>query len=222
MISLALHAGLLGLWPRAAVRLAEIPVAAEVELVMAPPEPAPPADPPPAPVPAPPPSPSPSPAPEPPPPPPVAIEALAPEVPPPVVTTSPAPPRPTPPRQAAPRPRAAPAEAAPAAPSLPAPAPVIARNPEAEWRAALADWVQAHKTYPPSARLRGIEGTVTVRFTVAQTGAVTEVAITGPSGALALDEAVRRMLEGATVPAFTEGMPPTPRSETIRVGFKLQ
>ncbi|MCX7384863.1 MAG: energy transducer TonB [Alphaproteobacteria bacterium] len=203
-MSLVLHAGLLGLWPSTAVRLVEAPISAAVELVMAEPEPAPgaaSAEPPPT----------------------VAKEELAtpPAIALPLATPLPAPaaaPLPAPPRPSAARPRATTAEAAPVAP----PAPSVSRDPEAEWRSALVEWVQAHKSYPQSARLRGIEGTVTVRFTVARTGAVTDVAITGPSGALALDEAVRRMLEGAMVPPFAEGMAPAARSETVRVGFKLQ
>jgi protein TonB len=92
----------------------------------------------------------------------------------------------------------------------------------ADWRAALAAWVQAHKDYPRSARLRGIEGVVVVRFTVARDGRVTSVEVEGSSGALVLDEAVRRLLEGAQVPPFPLAMAQPAQTEVMRVAFALR
>jgi protein TonB len=92
----------------------------------------------------------------------------------------------------------------------------------ADWRAALAAWVQAHKDYPRSARLRGIEGVVVVRFTVARDGRVTSVEVEGSSGARVLDEAVRRLLEGAQLPPFPPAMAQPAQTEVMRVAFALQ
>lgn len=134
-------------------------------------------------------------------------------------------PAPPPPRRAAPRP-AAPAGVAPASPATPgpslaAPQPTSAQS-LATWRAALAAWVEANKRYPNAARLRGLEGTVTIRFTVDPSGRVTEAAIAASAGAAILDEAVLRLLIGAQLPPFPPDMAQTARSETLRVAFALR
>ncbi len=119
-------------------------------------------------------------------------------------------------------PRAAPALPVPPGTALPAPpAPDVDAAARA-WRAALLAWVQAHKEYPRAARLRGIEGVVAVRVTVAADGLVGAVEVTDGSGSEVLDAAVRRMLEGAQVPPFPPGLARTAREETLRVGFTLR
>lgn len=134
--------------------------------------------------------------------------------------------RPGPPRVAGSGAVPAPAPSSPA-PSSPVPSSPVGGGADAAavavvWRAALLAWVQAHKEYPRAARLRGVEGIVGVRVTVAADGRVGAVVVEGSSGSELLDGAVRRMLEGAQVPPFPPGMAPGAREEALRVGFSLQ
>lgn len=92
----------------------------------------------------------------------------------------------------------------------------------AAWRSLLLAWVETHKTYPAAARARGIEGVVTVRVEVVPSGRVAAVALLASSGAGILDEAVRRLLDGAEVPPLPAGWPEPARAETLRIGFALR
>lgn len=74
-----------------------------------------------------------------------------------------------------------------------------------KWNSQLTRWINRHKRYPKAARARRSEGTVRVSFTVATSGRVTSVRITGSSGDSDLDRSVLDMLQGATVPAPPEG-----------------
>ena len=92
----------------------------------------------------------------------------------------------------------------------------------ATWRAALAAWVEANKRYPNAARLRGLEGTVTIRFTVEPSGRVTGATIETSAGAALLDDTIHHLLLGAQLPPFPPDIPQTSRSETLRVAFALR
>lgn len=136
------------------------------------------------------------------------------------------------PRPAAPAPRAAnPAPAPSAAPSTapsphsgfasaappaaaaqPGGAPVVAPG----WNALLAAWLAANRRYPEEARRRSVEGEVTVRFSVAADGRVTDVAIAAGSGSSALDGAAVAMLRGAKLPP-----PGTDVTRTVRIRYRL-
>lgn len=164
-------------------------------------------------------------------PPPEPLEASAtpdfkPPPPPPKVAPPPqkkAEPRPVTPRAAAPAPSASqgpPSQsAAPsnAAPPAPAAAPSAAASTVAPgWNALIAAWLAAHKRYPESSRRRSEEGEVTVRFTVAGDGRVSDVGLVNGSGWSALDAAALGMLQGATVPA-----PGVETTRTVRIRFRL-
>ena len=118
-------------------------------------------------------------------------------------------PPPTPPKPLVParRPTAAPASApnAPPTPSVApaAPAPQPPPSPAARdaWQQALSAWLGQHKIYPETARRRGIEGEVTVRFTIDRAGRVLSVTILRSSGATELDAAAEATLRDAIVPA---------------------
>jgi periplasmic protein TonB len=98
--------------------------------------------------------------------------------------------------------------AAPAGPPAAAPAP--------GWNALLAAWLAAHRRYPEDARKRNEEGDVTVRFTVAGDGRVSDVAVVKGSGYGALDNSALGMLRGATLPA-----PGVEATRTVRIRFRL-
>lgn len=106
--------------------------------------------------------------------------------------------------------------ASPAA-SPPAPAAI-----SPEWKTALALWLQAHKTYPDAARRRGEEGTALVRFTVDRAGHVLAVTLLQGTGAGDLDDAVRRMLRDASLPAFPPAMIQPQTTVTLRIRYALE
>lgn len=89
------------------------------------------------------------------------------------------------------------------------------------WNAAVAAWLQRNKTYPAAARTRGEEGSGHVRFTVARDGRVLAVELTRPTGSSTLDDALRRLLTGATVPAFPDTMPHDQVTVQVQVRYSL-
>jgi protein TonB len=146
--------------------------------------------------------------------------------PPPLPVRHPPPPRPsaTPPRpqpaQAAPAPtEAPPAQAAPsAAPTASASQAEIAPS----WQSALGAWLQAHKSYPAEARRRDEQGRAIVRFKVEHTGQVLDVELVSGTGSVILDDAVKHMLTGATVPPFPPGMDQDQVTVTVQLRYKLE
>jgi protein TonB len=154
---------------------------------------------------------------QPPPPPPPQPRVEPPKPPPPVQKVEPKRAAPAPAARAAPpasAPGSAPAAAAPSAPSAgsPAAAPSVAPG----WNALLAAWLAAHRRYPEEARKRSEEGDVTIRFTVASDGRVSDVAVVKGSGYGALDNSALSMLQGATLPA-----PRVEATRTVRIRFRL-
>jgi protein TonB len=147
-------------------------------------------------------------------------------VPPPVAAPPPEPPRPAPPRPK-PRPVATSARAAEQGPpaaqvaaSAAEPTPAPPRV-SATWNAAIAAWLHRNKTYPQAARALGQQGSSDVRFTVARDGTVLEVHLTRTTGSSILDEAVRRLLTGARVPAFPADMPHERVTVQVQISYSL-
>jgi protein TonB len=186
-----------------------------IEIMLAPPEPPPPV------AEAPKPSPEPPPIPEATPPPP--------EPPPPVVEAAPPPPPPQPkpavkppPRRPPPAPAQAPLQTAlvplPAAPPSPPPTgPIVS----AGYRAALSSWLESHKHYPESARARGEEGRVVLRFRVDRSGRVLSHAIVQSTGHPDLDAAIDQMMKGASLPPFPAEMAASEVEVSVAIRFGL-
>ncbi len=84
------------------------------------------------------------------------------------------------------------------------------------WNALLAAWLAANRRYPDEARRRSEEGEVTVKFSVAADGRVSEAAVVKGSGFAALDAAALRLLQGATLPP-----PGIEATRTVRIRFRL-
>ena len=112
---------------------------------------------------------------------------------------SPAPPRPVETAVAPPTPSVAPA---PAVPTPPAPR---AGTPDPSYAAILLRWLERFRDYPRHARLRGIEGTVTLSLTLARSGSVIAAKIHATSGHAILDDAALAMARNA------DPFPPFPR-----------
>ena len=163
-----------------------------------------------------------SPPPPPPPPPPKPPQAV----------TRPVPPKSVPKSVSQPDPRRAPAAVEPPAPASTALPPSgsvpglagaasgLASSAPATvapgWNALLAAWLAANRRYPDESRRRSEEGEVTVRFTVASDGRVSEANLVKGSGFASLDAAALRLLQGATLPA-----PGIEATRIVRIRFRL-
>jgi len=91
----------------------------------------------------------------------------------------------------------------------------------AAYRAAVSAWLQSHKHYPESARARGEEGQVVLRFRVARSGQVLNYAVVQSSGYPELDAAVDAMMRGAVLPPFPTDMMAADIQVTVGVRFAL-
>ncbi|QGM21935.1 TonB family protein [Spiribacter sp. 2438] len=94
---------------------------------------------------------------------------------------------------------------------------------EATWEAALRRHLMAFRDYPRQARLRGLEGTVTLQLAVDATGTIEDFQLLESSGHGLLDEAVRRMAHQASpVPAPpASAMTGSRATVTVPVRFSL-
>lgn len=106
-----------------------------------------------------------------------------------------------------------------AMPASAEPTPIAA--PSAHWNAALAAWLRRNRTYPAAARARGEEGSGLVRFTVARDGRVLAMELVDTTGSAELDQAIRHLLIGATVPPFPVDMPHAEVTVRIRITYSL-
>lgn len=115
-----------------------------------------------------------------------------------------------------------PAEAGPAAPAAPVPGPdpVELRL----WFDAVRTRVDEAKAYPYAARVRGIQGRVTVSFSVDAGGRLAGAAVvTDPSGSGVLDRAALEAVRSAVpFPAPPGGQGPGPWPFTLTVEFRLR
>jgi protein TonB len=86
----------------------------------------------------------------------------------------------------------------------------------------VSEWLQAHRTYPETARRRGQEGTVLLRFTAARDGHVLEVNLVRGSGSDVLDQAAQTLLREARLPPFPEDMPMPRQSVMVPIRYRLE
>jgi protein TonB len=142
-----------------------------------------------------------------------AVEPQEPLLPKPVrETTPPTPVRPTP-LQETRRP-------SPAAPArVKGGAPRVAPS----WQTELVRRLQQYKRYPSEARSRGVEGLVTLNFSVNRNGRVLAHEIVKSSGHPELDEEVMSMIERAQpLPPFPPSMPEEKLALTVPIRFSLR
>jgi periplasmic protein TonB len=127
-------------------------------------------------------------------------------------------PPPAPPRymEALPANLAASQYAAPsAAASVPGPDPTV------NYGALVRAWFESHKHYPDSARERGEEGNVRLRFRVDRYGRVVDYALVTSTGYADLDQSVEQMMSGARLPPFPAGMTEPDIELSVNIGFSL-
>jgi periplasmic protein TonB len=102
-----------------------------------------------------------------------------------------------------------------AAASVPGPDPTV------NYGALVRTWFESHKHYPDSARERGEEGNVRLRFRVDRYGRVIDFALVTSTGYVDLDRGVEQMMSGAQLPPFPAGMAEPDIELSVNIGFSL-
>ena len=131
----------------------------------------------------------------------------------------PAPSRLTQAPQAAPAVSQYPAGQSAAAAAMPATIP--GPNLTANYQAMISAWFEAHKYYPDSARQRGEEGSVGLRFRVDRFGRVLDYALLTSTGYADLDGGIDQMMRGAQLPPFPAGMTASQIEVSVKIRFSL-
>jgi protein TonB len=91
----------------------------------------------------------------------------------------------------------------------------------ANYSAMISAWLEAHKRYPDSARERGEEGGVKLRFRVDRFGRVLGYALLESTGYADLDAGIDQMMRGAQLPPFPAGMTQSQIEVSVKLRFKL-
>jgi periplasmic protein TonB len=103
----------------------------------------------------------------------------------------------------------------------PVPAPVPSNEVSPGYRALLSAWLESHKRYPDSARQRGEEGHVILRFAVDRSGRVLNFALAQSSGFPDIDASIEEMMRNATLPPFPATMTQPRIDVSVTVRFSL-
>ena len=85
----------------------------------------------------------------------------------------------------------------------------------------ISAWLEAHKRYPDSARERGEEGGVKLRFRVDRFGRVLDYRLLESTGYADLDGGIDQMMRGAQLPPFPAGMTQSQIEVSVKLRFKL-
>jgi periplasmic protein TonB len=94
-------------------------------------------------------------------------------------------------------------------------------NLPAHYNAMISAWLEAHKRYPESARERGEEGGVKLRFRVDRFGRVLDYTLLESTGYADLDAGIDQMMRGAQLPPFPAGMTQSQIEVSVKLRFKL-
>jgi protein TonB len=101
------------------------------------------------------------------------------------------------------------------------PASVPGPDLSANYSAMISAWLEAHKRYPDSARERGEEGGVKLRFRVDRFGRVLDYRLLESTGYADLDAGIDQMMRGAQLPPFPAGMTQSQIEVSVKLRFKL-
>ena len=101
------------------------------------------------------------------------------------------------------------------------PATVPGPNLTANYQAMISAWFEAHKYYPDSARQRGEEGSVGLRFRVDRFGRVLDYNLRNSTGYADLDAGIDQMMRGAQLPPFPAGMTMSQIEVSVKIRFSL-
>ena len=107
--------------------------------------------------------------------------------------------------------------AATTAEAVQAPAPLSGPDVVASYRAMISAWLESHKRYPETARLRSEEGSAALRFRIERSGRVLDYSYSS-TGYADLDAGVDEMMRGAQLPPF----PPNMTASLIEVSLTMR
>jgi periplasmic protein TonB len=111
--------------------------------------------------------------------------------------------------------------AGPSAADTATPATVRGPDPTANYGAMISAWLESHKHYPDSARQRGEEGGVKLRFRVDRFGRVLTYRLLESTGYADLDAGIDQMMQGAQLPPFPAGMAQSEIEVSVKLRFSL-
>lgn len=94
-------------------------------------------------------------------------------------------------------------------------------DPTANYQAMVSAWFESHKHYPESARQRGEEGGVKLRFRVDRFGRVLGYRLLESTGYADLDAGIDQMMRGAQLPPFPAGMTQPQIEVSVKLRFNL-
>ena len=94
-------------------------------------------------------------------------------------------------------------------------------DPTANYQAMISAWFESHKHYPESARQRGEEGGVKLRFRVDRFGRVLGYRLLESTGYADLDAGIDQMMRGAQLPPFPAGMTQPQIEVSVKLRFNL-
>jgi protein TonB len=101
------------------------------------------------------------------------------------------------------------------------PATVPGPDPAANYSALISAWLESHKHYPESARQRGEQGGVKLRFRVDRFGHVLGYRLLESTGYADLDAGIDQMMRGAQLPPFPAGMTASQIEVQVKLRFNL-
>jgi protein TonB len=101
------------------------------------------------------------------------------------------------------------------------PATVPGPDPATNYGAMISAWLERHKYYPESARQRGEEGGVKLRFRVDRFGRVLAYRLLEGTGYADLDAGIDQMMRGAQLPPFPAGMTQSQIEIQVKLRFNL-
>jgi periplasmic protein TonB len=101
------------------------------------------------------------------------------------------------------------------------PASVPGTDLAANYGAMISAWLESHKHYPESARQRGEEGGVKLRFRVDRFGRVLGYRMLESTGYADLDAGIDQMMRGAQLPPFPAGMTQPQIEVQVKLRFNL-
>ena len=102
------------------------------------------------------------------------------------------------------------------------PATVPGPDPTANYGAMISAWLESRKRYPESARQRGEEGGVKLRFRVDRSGRVLSYRLLESTGYADLDAGIEQMMRGAQLPPFPGGMAQSQIEVSVKLRFNLR
>ena len=102
------------------------------------------------------------------------------------------------------------------------PATVPGPDPAANYGAMISAWLESHKYYPESARQRGEEGGVKLRFRVDRFGRVLGYRLLESTGYPDLDAGIDQMMRGAQLPPFPAEMTQPQIEVQVKLRFNLR